>query len=280
MINDEPIIRSYFAKLGLEAEIADLYFALYIHGPQTISELSRNAGVERTRLYRLVDDLKASSLVEVEIHYKRSIFKAAPIANLRVLVSQKEQEVRGLQVELAVVEEALARNSLSSPATRVQFYQGPEGVKQMYWNETKATTEVVSILYENMQIRTLGAFFERWVRRCNERQLHFRGIIGDEFVTSQRAWYSKHQNERLQFWQARHLSKEVFPITHGVLVYDDVVAYQNWKDGEVFGIEIYNQQIAGSQRKFFELLWDQGLPVDDLKGPQPGKRIDKSRPIT
>lgn len=269
MINDEPIIRSYFAKLGLEAEIADIYFALYLHGPQTISELARTASVERTRIYRLLDDLKTSGLIEVEIHYKRSTFKAAPITNLRILVSQKEQEVRGLQVELAVVEAALARNTLISPVTRVQFYQGPEGVKQLYWNQTKATSEVIAILYENMQVNTLGAFFERWVRRCNERGIRFRGLIGNQFINSQRAWYSQHQNERLEHWQARHLTNEVFPITHGMMVYDDVVAYQNWKNDEVFGIEIHNQQIADSQRKLFELLWTQGQPVDDLKGLEP-----------
>jgi sugar-specific transcriptional regulator TrmB len=263
MISNEQIIRNYLSRLGLEPEIGDIYLALYAHGPQAISELSRTSGVERTRIYRLMDELKRSTLVEVEFQYKRAIFRAAPISNLRLLVSQKEQEWRTLQAELPAVEAALAPSSLTSSATRVQFYQGPEGLKQMYWNETKAKTEVVAILYENMQIRSESAFFERWVRRCNERQMRFRGVIGPHFLASQRRWYAQHDNERLEHWQARSIDPGVFAITHGMVIYDDVVVYQHWRDEEVFGIEIYNAQIAASQRQLFEILWAQGQSVND-----------------
>jgi sugar-specific transcriptional regulator TrmB len=249
-------IRTYFAKLDLGTEIADLYLALHAHGPQTISQLSRNSGVERTRIYRLIDKLMESSLIEVETRYKRGVIKAAPIANLHILITQKEQELKGLQDELGLIEQVLARNSLSSPATRVQFYQGPEGAKQMFWNETTATTPISCVLFENMQTKTNSAFFERWVKRCNERGLHFRGIVSDDFIASQKSWYAGHHNERLQHWEQRYVSQDTFPITHSVMTYDDVVAYYNWKDGEIFGIEIYNAEIAGTQRQYFEMLWE------------------------
>lgn len=32
------------------------------------------------------------------------------------------------------------------------------------------------------------------------------------------------------------------------------------EDDEVFGLEIYNAQIADSQRQIFELLWRQAVP--------------------
>jgi hypothetical protein len=63
------------------------------------------------------------------------------------------------------------------------------------------------------------------------------------------------------------MPEHLFPITHSTVIYGDVTAYFNWKDGEIFGIEIYNQQIADAQRQFFEMLWRQGVPVDDLVGP-------------
>ena len=260
MVTDTAAVRTYFAKLGLEPEISDIYLALYAHGPQSISELSRNSRVERTRIYRLIDKLLDSNLIEVESHYKRGIIKAAPIANVQILISKKEQELKSLQDELDLVQRVLARNSLSSPATRVQFYSGPAGAKQMFWNETKAKTEVLVILYENMQIKTNIKFFERWVAACNEKQMHFRGIISDEFVSSQQKWYSVHRNERLAHWDERYVSKEAFPITHSMIIYDNVVAYFNWQDGEIFGIEIYNKDIANSQRHFFEMLWDRSEP--------------------
>lgn len=255
MLTDTTAIRAYFAKLGLATEVADIYLALHANGPQTMSELARSSGVERTRIYRLIDTLLESNLIEVESHYKRGVIKAAPIANLQILISKREQELKSLQDELELIEQVLARNSLSSPATRVQFYRGPEGVKQMFWNETKAKGDVLAILHENMQIKTKSRFFERWVALCNQHDLRFRGIISDEFIASQEVWYANNQNERLENWEARYIAKDVFPITHGKLLYDNVVAYFNWKDSEVFGVEIYNQEIADSEKKLFELLW-------------------------
>src|SRR5688572_529214 len=260
MLSDVAAIQTYFAKLGFEPEIADLYLALHTYGPQTISELSRNSKVERTRIYRLIDTLLDSNLIEVESHHKRGVIKAAPIANLHILISKKEQELKGLQDELELIQQVLARNSLSSPATRVQFYSGPEGAKQMFWNETKTKTEVLVILYENMQVKTNSVFFERWVSICNEKQIRFRGIVGDEFISSQKKWYSGHKNERLEHWEERYAPKATFPITHSMMIYDNVVAYFNWKEGEIFGIEIYNKDIADSQRHFFEMLWGKAKP--------------------
>jgi sugar-specific transcriptional regulator TrmB len=255
MLTDTAAIRPYFAKLGLEKEIADLYLALHANGPQTISELSRSSGVERTRIYRLIDALLASNLIEIESHYKRGIIKAAPIANLTILIAQREQELKSLQDELGLIEQILNRNLLSSPASHVQFYRGPEGVKQMYWNETSAHGEVVCLLHENMQIKTNSRFFERWVNACNEKGLTFRGIVNDTFLASQKQWYEVHDNEQLSHWEQRYINPKQFTISHGMVVYDDVVAYFNWKDNEIFGVEIHNKEIADTQRQLFNLLW-------------------------
>lgn len=267
MFTDTQAIRAYFFKLGLSSEIVDIYLALHAYGPQSISELARRSGIERTRIYRLMDELTTSNLIEVETKYKRSIFRAAPITNLQILIAKKEQEVRDLQTELTAIHHDLSRSNLASSATRVQLYQGEEGLKQMYWNQTKSKTENLSILYENMQIRTNSVFFERWAKTCNERDMKFRGIISDNFISTQQKWYSNHSNERLANWQSRYVPDSVFPITHSTVIYDDVSSYYNWKNGEVFGIEVYNSQIADSQRQFFEMLWNQALPVDDLVGP-------------
>jgi sugar-specific transcriptional regulator TrmB len=260
MLTDTTAVRTYFAKLGLEPEIADIYLALHAHGPQTLSELSRSSKVERTRIYRLIDRLMEANLIEVESHYKRGVIKAAPITNLHILISQREQELKSLQDELELVEQVLARNSLSSPATRVQFYRGPEGYKQMIWNETKAKSEVQCIVHSIIQPKTNVAFFEKYATKSNENGVHYREIHGDDFRKSKAEWYATHDNTRLAHYESRYINGKDFPITHSCDVYDNVVAYFNWKDGEIFGIEIYNQQIADTQRQFFEMLWLKATP--------------------
>ncbi len=268
MADDITPMHDYFSRLGLEPEIADVYLALHAYGPQNLFQLARNSRIERTRLYRLVDNLTDSHLVEIETHNKRNIYKAAPFTNLQILISRREQELRELQDDMHKLHAELHRSMQRSPLTHVQSYKGIEGIKQMTWNQTKGKTENLAILYENMQNRTNLAFFERWVERCNKNQLKFRGIISDHFIKTQQDWYARHDNERLAHWEARYVPDSTFLITHSTITYDDVVAYYNWKDGEVFGIEIYNQEIASAQRRVFEMLWQQGQPVDDLIGPK------------
>jgi len=269
METDLTAIRTYFSKLGLLPEIADIYLALHAYGPQNISELARHSGIERTRIYRIIEQIKSTHLVEVETHYKRSVFKAAPIMNLQILLSKKEQQVNELQQELKKIHEVMNPLAERSATTKVQFYKGIDGVKQMFWNQTRAKdgSANYSILYENMQGRTQSAFFNRWVERCNDKKLVFRGLICDNFVKTQQQWYKKKRNERLADWESRYVPESLFSIKHSTVVYEDVVSYFNWKDGEVFGVEMYNQQMADSQRQFFKMLWDQASPVNDLIGP-------------
>lgn len=255
-------IRNYFAKLGLEPQIADIYLALHTNGPQNISELSRNSKVERTRIYRLIDKLLESNLIEVETHYKRGIIKAAPIANINILISQREQELKNLQEELGLIQQVLARNSLSSPATRVQFYNGPEGIRQMFWNQTHAKTELLCLLHENLQFHTPLRYVERWIEEMNRAQVAVRAVFDENFVENQTRWNKDHQNEPLKHWQGRQVSTDFFIVRHNMNIYDNVVATYSLHDGEVFGIETYNQDIADTQRQLFEMLWQSAQPKD------------------
>lgn len=212
-----------------------------------------------------MDELQAANLVEVEVKYKRKILRAAPIANLQILLSKKEQEIHDLHKGLADLEHTLTSGYPRESATRVQAYQGIEGLKQMYWNQTRCKTENLSILHETAQVRTDLAFFERWVEAFNTRGIKGRSVFSDNFIKNQQEWYSTHTNQRLAYWSGRYLPEGVFPITHSMVVYNDVTSYYNWKGGVMFGIEIYNQEIADTQRNLFEILWTQGIQIDELK---------------
>lgn len=256
------LVRDYFKRLGFEPEIADIYLALCTYGPQTISELARHSGVERTRIYRLTQDLEASNLVEVSLQYKRRIFRAAPINNLQIVLSKKEQELGQLKSDLDKVDDILNQTQMSSPTTQVQFYQGIEGIKQMLWNQTKSSTEVLSILNDIFQYKTGKAFFGRWVEAMNDRNVTHRLIVDDNFINSVKKWTAEAGVERTKLRNTRHVTPEFFTIKHATFIYDDVMAYYDWKDGQIFGVEMHNADIAATQRQFFEILWQKAQPID------------------
>lgn len=249
-------IRLYLKSLDLSDEVIDIYIALWAYGAQTISELSRNAGIERTRIYRILDTLKQTKLIVVEVHYKREMLRAAPIAHLQLLVSQKEQAVAKLKADLPKVSSLLSAYEQSLLPTHVQFYKGEEGIKQLLWNETKAKGTVRCILYNNIQRRFGINYSVSWAQACNKKNIHFRGIISDQFVSDQKQWHKTHKSELLTHWTERYVSPSVFPISYSTVIFDNSVYFYNWKDHrEIFGIGIHSQEIASAQAKFFDLLW-------------------------
>lgn len=261
---DHRALGAYFNKLGFSPEIADIYLALYVHGPQTISQLSRYSGVERTRIYRLVHELEVSHLVETELRYKRRIFHAAPINNLQITISKKEHELEQLQIELKSLTHALTQPLSTSPAAPVQFYQGLDGAKQLFWDQTKAHTETLSILHTPLQDKVEQGFFNRWSHIMNERQLAHRSIVTTDFLNKLKRWHRNSHYEKIENWQARWISEEAFSITHSTHIYDNTVAYYSWERGELFGVAIHASDIASTQRQFFEMLWGQATPIDKL----------------
>ncbi len=261
-VTDHENIKKIISELGGDELLADIYISLTMYGPQTISQLSRNSKVERTKIYRLLDDMQKFNLIEVELQPNRNIIKASSLASLRPLIVQKQEQLKVFEEFLPELENRLNRQTIKSPLTKVQFYKGKDGAKQMLWNQTNSNTETVSILYQNMQSHTGEDFYLRWAEKCNMRKIPIRSIVGDEFIASQKAWYDNSTSRKLVNWQGRYLSSDIHEITFWTCIYDNVVAYFDWHEQEIYGIEIYNQKLADANKSFFEALWAQG---SDLK---------------
>jgi hypothetical protein len=175
------------------------------------------------------------------------------------LISEKEQELKSLQDELGLIEQVLARNSLSSPTTRVQFYQGVEGVRQIQWNQTRTKTEILSMIDEPINEVLGKAFTLRWAETMNSNSACIRMLASPHFKEVNDVWYLREKlPERLIAHETmRIISPEVMRISSNMDIWNDVVAYYNWHDGEIFGVELYNQDIADMQRQLFEPFWRQ-----------------------
>jgi len=246
-------VSDLLATLGFDADACKLYESLWNNGAQSMSELARTSGVERTKAYRLLPQLKEAHLVAVDTEYSSDIVHISSPDNLQDLLDKKQRALQTAQRELPAL---IARQAdVQLHKSRVNVYRGSNGLKQLLWNETMASTEVLSVLQEPIQVKTNSAYFERWVERCNQKGLVMRSVVGDKFSASRDKWYDSHVNESLSQWKGRSINEEIFSIDQNMVIYDDVVAYFTWNAKDIFGVEIHNPAIAHSQRQFFELLW-------------------------
>ena len=53
-----------------------------------------------------------------------------------------------------------------------------------------------------------------------------------------------------------YLPQSILAIPHQTDIYNEVVSFYSWNEGEVWGTEIYNAKVANMQRQLFELAWE------------------------
>lgn len=235
-----------------------LYLTLFEHGDLTISRLSKLSGIERTHIYRSIDKLSKLQLIECIVDEKRQLYRSSPPHIIQHVLDMRAKEAENQRLAFTSITPLLTAKNTA--ATEVKFYSGISGIKQMLWNQTKAKSEIVSILSENIQSHTGEVFFKEWVDTCNAKNIPMRSVIDDNFIEQQIRWYGAFGHS-LKNWSSRKLPESSSSIPHRTTIYDNVTTYFNWQDIDVFGIEIYNQSIADTQREYFELLWQKSTSL-------------------
>lgn len=263
--NNKGFIIGYLKDVGLTSEESKIYTEISIQGPMTILEISRSTGIERTKTYRLTSKMMKEGLIEQIIDYKKKYYKAADIERIKQIVEEKKVNINTLSQGFHNFSNLLDIAKSQSHETRVQFYRGRNGLRQIFWNILKAEDTCCSYVYRLAHEAVGAKFFQRWVRESVNRGIKYNEIVSKEFYESQEDYKNNNQyNEVLLKGTVRKLlAKDVLKIEHQMDIYNDVVAIYNWHRGEPFGIEIYNKYIADMQRNMFNVFWEKAKFVKE-----------------
>jgi len=249
--NADKIIE-FVQKLGFSAEAGRVYQALLVRGELSILELSREANVERTALYRQIPNWVAQGLIRELLAHKTHRYAAAQISELGRMVEEQKQRVEELGRETTEIEK-MAGEMRGRHKTQVKYYQGVAGLKQIMWNETKAKGEILGYTYRNMEEIAGIKFFKEWVAELEKHKIISRDLRSDEFIASmQRPGY-----ERVHIAESswRYLPESVMKLSHNLDIYNNTVAIYYWEEGDVFGVEIENEKMAETQRSIWRSMW-------------------------
>ena len=263
------LIGEYLEKLGFSVESGVLYGALVAKGPLTILEASRATGIERTALYRLIDDLTSRGLVEEVLEHKSRRLQAVAPHKIWDMVESEKRRIEKLDNEFGEFEK-MVQGLPQNNSTQVRYYRGIAGIKQILWNETKAKGGVVGYTYRNLEEVVGLPYFREWASALEKNKVVSRDLRSDSFLESSDspAFVRIHIDQSV--W--RYLPDSVMHLTHNLDVYNDTMAIYYWEDSDVFGVEIQNQKIADMQRSMFETLWKL---AENYKLPEKYKRFER-----
>jgi len=254
MLNKTDIL-VYLRTLGLSNDEAKLYIEL-LKGPTSHLELARKTGVNRTKVYRLANQLEKRSLVSLQTDDSGTLLAATDPASLEVeLVTQEEnlKQQRAVLKQLMPALTAIKASHGKGPESfSVQTYEGVEGFKQMLWHELKASGEVLVMGSGSLESLVPS---KRWAETHRAksvaagytiRELLNPGTKKDDFTNNP---------DFMANYVKRHIDSETLLLEHQIVIYNDTVATYCWRGDQKVGSEIVNKANAQMMRQVFEQYW-------------------------
>lgn len=259
MMNKLITIRQ-LKDFGLDTKGANIYLSLLSRGPQTSLELSRQTGYNRTSIYRYLEELKKIGVVEEIVDENRKLAAAFSPGQLKLLVSKKEAEVDQLKSTLPPLIEELSRFEHNSPSpTEILYFRGKSGMEQMIWNLLKIPRNGEFTGQSYLPWNDLvGQKFADKVRQ----ELMLNNIKSRELTNNPGPFdYVYEELYDTHLWVERYISPKILDIKFESFIYNDVYAFFHYHKGEIFGVEIHNQENTNYQNQLFGIVWKMAEPV-------------------
>jgi hypothetical protein len=250
MLNNKGL-HAQLCVVGLSSDEATIYLEL-LKGPTTHLKLAQATGINRTKVYRLADDLEKRSLVTKRIDDQGMALAATDPSTLEVeLVTQREaldRKFAAFQSLLPQLEAIRTHNA----GFIVHTYAGENGFKQMLWHELNTRGELLSMgdtLLEKM------IHSRRWTEEYRSKALAAGFCI--RVLVNRDAPYRDFTKNRkyLKQYSCRCIPENVLILKHVMDIYNDTVAVFRWDDDSKVGIEIIDASHAQAMRQIFESYW-------------------------
>jgi len=240
---------------GMMEEEAKIYLILVQNGFMSALQISRTLRLGRTKVYRILDKLIAKGLADQRLDSTGLKFGATDPSKLNQLISEREHEILSLKESLPELIENLEKMSWKKhERTKVLYYKGVEGLKQITYNSTNAKKELLTYETTNDMSEFLPQDFSEEMRQR---------IVDNKIFVKELTWnksfkpYTNVADLVTRHWETRYIDPSTFKMKTEALIYNDVYVIYNPFGEEQFGVEIYNADIADMQRQLFNLVWTQ-----------------------
>lgn len=258
MNNNETIIRK-LTEFNLSEDEATLYVAL-LEKPNTHLQLARTTGINRTKVYRLIEQLEKRGLISRRTDDRGTFLKA--------------NDPKALEFELAVEGRRIAKQRKSlgqflpelhtfyrdarSPFA-IYTYEGPEGLRQMQWHELKTKGEL--LVFGNSTIEDM-VVDHNWAEQMRQRTAELGYMTRELYNETGKGPDFTGNKEYLALYEARRVSEDELPVATPMVIYNDTVAIYQFGNEKRVGVEIVNEAFAQTMKSVFEQYWKTATVID------------------
>ncbi|MFA4942624.1 MAG: helix-turn-helix domain-containing protein [Patescibacteria group bacterium] len=238
----------------LDKEIS-VFLTLLEMGQGTVSEISRKAKINRTTGYVILDSLANKGLASISGKEPKQEYMAESPENLAKYLNGQIEKQKSVVDKINKMIPELTSLYNVGDRPRVRFYEGLEGLKQVYEDTLTATEPIVAYAaFEDMH-KTLPNYFPEYYKRRAKKGISIRGIVPATPLARERMKFSKDEAREMALVPA-----DKYGFSPEIDVYDNKIMIASWR--EKLGIIIESDEIADAMKKMFELAWLEAKRMD------------------
>lgn len=244
------ITQKQLTNLGFAEKEAKVYLALLELGPSTATQISQRAKINRTTSYDILNSLVTNGLASPLGETKVQRFAAEdPKKVINFLEAKIKQAQEGLAEAHAILPQLLSiYNTKEKP--KVKFYEGADGVRDAFEDTLTAQETILAYAVGEDMFKALSAeYFRDYFRRRVAKGIGVRLIAPDTMESRLIV-----ANDKKELRTTLLVPKEKFYFSTETNIYGNKIMVASWR--EKFAVIIESEEIAGAQKKIFELAWE------------------------
>ena len=168
------------------------------------------------------------------------------IINKQSELKQREIEITGLLPELNAI------FNFSAHKPRVKFFEGREGIKQIYQDTLYNNKEILAFLsIKEFDKQLLRQLYKEYVPLRIKKGIPAYVIAPGEPLSAE---YKKRDKDELR--ETRLVDPKKYPFSIEIDIYNNKVSLMSYTANELFGVIIESEQVHKTMKFIFKLIWE------------------------
>lgn len=236
--------------LGLSKNEAEVYISLLELGQVGLTEIATKSKINRTSLYKVIKQLEEKKLIKVAIRGKRKVYFAEAPNELQKLAQDR------LSLTEELLPTLLSLTSQSKVRPTLQYLEGIEGIIKAF-RETLSSTDKVILAFSGIDVlafksKALLKFWEgEYANQRIKKGIKVRLIAPDGELGQQ----MKKRGEK-ELRETKLLPASSYQFESEIHVYDDIVAFISFSQGEEFAIRVKSKPLATTLKMIWRIVWN------------------------
>ncbi|MBI2547191.1 MAG: hypothetical protein HYW23_01960 [Candidatus Aenigmarchaeota archaeon] len=225
---------SILENVGLEKREADVYMTLLRYGSSTATYIAREAKIERTLVYRILDKLIDKGYANFIIENKIKKFRAVNPETFLFEFKEKEKEFLAYLPKL----KSIVNEKKKEPT--IELYRGTNGIRSLTRELLRRKQDYVAIVGKTYS--SLDQFFKLFAKAIEETNIHERVLVKEGQIII------KSKNTEI-----RYLPKN-YEYNSPIVISNETIAII-LESKTFLTILIEDKNLAQTFKSYFELLW-------------------------